>query len=34
MKGLAKKIPVAGIVAGTVFCVEKAYKGNWGAAGA
>ena len=31
-KGFAKKIPVAGIAAGTAFAIEKAAYGNWSGA--
>ena len=29
MKGLAKKIPVIGVVAGTVFAIQKASQNDW-----
>ena len=32
-KSAIKKIPVAGIAAGSVFAAEKAIQGDWGSAG-
>jgi len=31
-KGAIKKIPIAGIAAGTVFAAEKGLQGDWGQA--